>query len=212
MKNLEQVTQESKLSKIGNIPKNEVSKYIEAIKDARICHQKDGNGLNFALRYVFALIGLRANNIPNEAEKAVLIDFIFSNYGNHTPAEIKLAFQMAIAGRLDVDARHFENFTPAYFSTIMNAYRSWVANENLKDRDNTPPEQILYNEEQLNDFHREWTEEFYQRLRKGYYFDKIPEYAKRILVIDKQIEHESQAGEYFSKCIKKGMENIYVKK
>lgn len=72
-------------------------------------------------------VGLRATNLPSSEEKAVLLSHAISNYGNHTVSEIRLAFEMAIAGKLGVDPNCYENFSCMYFSTIMNAYRSWAS-------------------------------------------------------------------------------------
>lgn len=72
-------------------------------------------------------VGLRANNIPADIEKQVLIDHLVTHYGNHTHEEIKLAFDLAITGKLDVDPNCFENFSCVYVSRILNAYRSWAA-------------------------------------------------------------------------------------
>lgn len=83
------------------------------------------------LRYVMVLIGLRAQNYPDEIETQILLNFITENYGGHTPAEIKLAFEMAITRKLEVDAKCYENFSVAYFVSIMEAYREW-AKEQIK--------------------------------------------------------------------------------
>lgn len=82
-----------------------------------------------ALRYAMMKIGLRSQNWPSEAEKAVLIDHILREYGGHTCAEIRLAFDMALAGKLDVEANCYENFSCLYFSNILLAYRSWAKEE-----------------------------------------------------------------------------------
>lgn len=79
------------------------------------------------LRGVFALVGLRPANIPQAEDKEFLLGFILSSYGGHTPSEVRLAFTMALEGKLDVDATCYENFSPAYFARIMNAYRAWAA-------------------------------------------------------------------------------------
>lgn len=87
--------------------------------------------LKGVLRYVMILVGLRAQNYPDDIEKQILLNFITENYGGHTPAEIKLAFEMAITKKLDVEARCYENFSVAYFVSIMESYRSW-AREQIK--------------------------------------------------------------------------------
>jgi hypothetical protein len=78
------------------------------------------------LRLVMVKIGLRANNWPADEEKAVLLRHILHEYAGHTPEEVLLAFDMAIAGKLDVEVNCYENFSCLYFSNIMNAYREWA--------------------------------------------------------------------------------------
>jgi len=69
-------------------------------------------------------------NYPNEAAKAVLIDFIVTNYPTFRIPEVRLAFQMVVAGRLfEIDGKesrtieHYQSFSPAYFGKVMLAYR-----------------------------------------------------------------------------------------
>lgn len=108
-----------------------------------------------ALKIVMLKVGIKENDLPTEEEKAVLIDHILLNYGNHTPAEIKLAFDMALAGKLE-DINHkgepieldvacyFGNFTCLYFSKIMNAYRMWAKQtyKQLKMEQQIPMEEM----------------------------------------------------------------------
>lgn len=81
------------------------------------------------LRLVMIKIGLRAQNWPTDEEKLVLIEHIITGFGGHTTREIKLAFDMAIAGKLEVEVNSFENFSCLYFSNVMNAYRLWAKEE-----------------------------------------------------------------------------------
>lgn len=106
----------------GTFDKKSLSKAIGRvqIKNATIAVLKE------VLRFVMVKIGLREQNWPADHEKIILIDHIVSNYGGHTLEEIKLAFDMAISGRLDCEANCYENFSCLYFSTIMNAYRQWA--------------------------------------------------------------------------------------
>lgn len=91
--------------------------------------------LKNVLRYVYALVGIRAQNLPHGAEKDFLHAYIFKYYGGHTPAEIRLAFDMAIQGQLDLEpkeVRCYENFSVAYFATIMRAFRAWASDQARK--------------------------------------------------------------------------------
>lgn len=75
-------------------------------------------------------LGIREANIPEKDELQVLLHHLISQYGNHTCDEIRLAFDMAISGKLDLlpgeSVNCYENFSCLYFSSIMNAYRRWA--------------------------------------------------------------------------------------
>jgi len=97
--------------------------------------------LKQVLKLAMLKVGIRANNLPNDIEKAVLIEHIINQYGKHTPAEIKLAFDMAISGKLDLEEKEvicYENFSCLYFSKIMNAYRVWAMQTFNQLKMNTP--------------------------------------------------------------------------
>ena len=85
--------------------------------------------LKQVLRYVMILVGLRGNNLPTDEEKLVLISFIKSNFANQTIAEIKLAFEMAVAAKFQVDVKTYENFSCEYFARILNAYLNFARTE-----------------------------------------------------------------------------------
>lgn len=78
---------------------------------------------------VFKLVGLPEKNWPSTNpqynEKQFLIDYIRKTYGTIRAEEIKIAFEMALKGRIKVDTQHYMNFSPEYFSRIMNAYLEW---------------------------------------------------------------------------------------
>lgn len=89
----------------------------------------EDNDLKQVLRYSMLLVGLRANNMPTEEEKFVLINFIKSNFGNVTIAQIKMAFDMAVSGKLQVDAKCYENFSCEFFGRIMASFLMYSAEE-----------------------------------------------------------------------------------
>lgn len=92
----------------------------------RVTNEKD---LKQVLRYSMLLVGLRANNMPTEEESFVLINFIQTNFANVTIAEIKLAFDMAVSGKLGIDAKCYENFSCEFFGRIMARYLEFSAEE-----------------------------------------------------------------------------------
>ncbi len=90
------------------------------------------------LRYAMMKIGLRGHNLPTEIEKAVILNHIFTNYSGHTLEEMRMAFDMALVGKLDVDPNCYENFSCEYISRIMRAYRKWAGQE-FKELPTPPP-------------------------------------------------------------------------
>ena len=112
-------------------------------------------------------IGLRAQNWPSDAEKGVLIEHIWKEYGGHSIEEIKLAFDMAIAGKLDVEVNCYENFSCLYFSNIMSAYRAWSKEEYKQipkvDPDPTPAPEADISDEAME----EWCRELKARIIDG---------------------------------------------
>lgn len=130
---------------------SEVAGFEMAVSKPRL-RNSDLEEIKQALRYVFVLIGLRAQDIPVDEEKAVLIEYIIENYGGHTSEEIKLAFKMAIQGKLKLeykDVRSYGNFSPMYFTMIMDAYRVW-GKEQAEILERKPPEKVLTAREKLN--------------------------------------------------------------
>jgi hypothetical protein len=118
--NLELAKQEPKHSENGSLQ--------IALQSPQI-HKVGDEELKQVLRYCMILTGIRSNNMPDEIEKTVLLNFIRQNFAFHTPQEIKLAFEMAVAGKLDVEAKVYENFSCEFFGRIMTSYRKWSKDE-----------------------------------------------------------------------------------
>lgn len=81
-----------------------------------------------------------------------------------------------------------------------------LAEERMKEK----PVEISYTEEQLQDFKRQWAEEYYQRIRSGR-LEAVPDYVRDIIVVDKYISKPEQADSFFVKWLNSGKENLYVK-
>lgn len=144
--NLVPVKHESSVQRIG-----EEQRFVIAANEPKII-ASPLDPLKEVLRLVMVKIGLRAENWPSDAEKAVLLAHIMQHYGTLTHAEILLAFDMAIEGKLTVEANCYENFSCMYFSRIMNAYRKWAA-ETLKQ----VPEEIPVESKTLSEsMYEDW--------------------------------------------------------
>jgi len=99
---------------------------IRAIYGTKIRNLDPGNDepIKAVLRYVFTLIGLRPEYIPDEIQKAVLIDFIRKDLKNFGIEEIPIAFRKAIKGELGIDANHYQTFSALYLANVMSAYET----------------------------------------------------------------------------------------
>lgn len=88
-----------------------------------------------ALQYAFMLVGLKGDNLPSDLETDFLMAFAHRHYGNHTPAEIRLAFDLAITRQLPLQERDiscYQSFSVEYFARIMGAFRTWAAERVLR--------------------------------------------------------------------------------
>jgi len=136
-------------------------KFIAALS-ANTINKSTVEELKQVLRLVMVKVGLRAQNFPTDGEKQVLLEHIISQYGNHTPEEIKLAFDMAIIGKLEIDEKNvtcYENFSCLYFSTIMNAYRRWARETHSqlkKDYPKMVAEKFTLDDEEKAEWMMEW--------------------------------------------------------
>lgn len=114
-----------------------------------------------ALRYCMVKVGLRGQNFPEGAEKILLLNHVIGFYGNHTADEIRLAFDMALSAKLGLDIQDvkcYENFSCAYFSTIMNAYRVWASQVSHQKEKEEKIEPKVYTEEEKKQIDKEYEE------------------------------------------------------
>lgn len=175
------------------------------IKDA------DFEQIKEVLRFIMIKVGLRAQNFPNDLEKLILIQHIQENFGGNTLEEIRLAFDMAIGQKLEIESANcYENFSCVYFSMIMNAYRKWSTEAFRTLPTEVPKEQKIFSQDELDDGYREDAERLYQMFLKGFSL-KNPEVSRYILVKDGFFAEGSVVG-FFSKRMDDGAKNIYVKK
>lgn len=150
--------------------------------------------LKQVLKMAMLKVGMRANNLPDEVEKAVLIEHIMTNYGNHTPMEIKLAFDMAISGKLGLEDKEvvaYENFSCLYFSKILNAYRKWASETYTQLKVETPT--MIEEKKHLTD--DEWEEWLVDM--KGYEVDVLPVSAYDYLLRVGKINPSTEDKKYY---------------
>jgi hypothetical protein len=114
---------ESLLSQMRFVTSNSREIITTAAEGISIRHLQDDEPIKQAFRYIFTLIGLKAENIPSELQKVVLLNYVKSELGNFTPEEICLAFRLAVSKRLDVEVQHYQNFNAIYLSEVMESFR-----------------------------------------------------------------------------------------
>tara|TARA_B110000977_G_scaffold47091_1_gene63991 strand:+ start:710 stop:1546 length:837 start_codon:yes stop_codon:yes gene_type:complete len=59
----------------------------------------------------------------SQEELFVNLNFIRENFNELNLVDIKQAIDLSIKGDLEVEAEHYQNFTPLYISKILNAYK-----------------------------------------------------------------------------------------
>lgn len=155
----------------------------EALKSPRL-NTIPVEELKQVLRLIMVKVGLRSQNFPGDIEKVVLMEHITTNYSNHTLEEIKLAFDLAISGKLDMEeVSCFENFSCLYFSNVMNSYRRWAIEQHkyIKPKELPPPTENLSDQTMM-----EWIEETKKELNAGniksIYFLPVMQYEWLVLV------------------------------
>lgn len=98
------------------------------IVDNAIAEAFKGNKLNLVspitlkenLAYIFTLLGF--TKYPDTQEMVVIEDFIRTSYPLFTVEEFRLAFKMAVQGKLDCSTEHYEKFSPKFIGQVMSAY------------------------------------------------------------------------------------------
>lgn len=194
---------------------NEELCLIQAVESRQI-KNSSLEELKDVLRLVMVKIGLRSQNWPDENEKGVLISHVLTNYSNHTCDEIKLAFDMAIGGKLnfgkDESANCYENFSCLYFSSIMNAYKKWAAQVQvyMNNRPQINQFQKIYSDEEILNERRGDIETAFQTMRTG----RIPivhVYFEEVLREDGLLNESENVSEFFVRKLNNQSENIYKK-
>ena len=134
------------------------NQFEKAIKGTRITF--DYEGLTDALKYSMMLAGIRGQNAPTQDEFDFLRYYITNNFGSHSAAEIRLAFDLAVSNRLELGesgATCYENFSCEYVGRIMAAYRKWAEIQHSA-LPNEPPAGLLEYRMPRIDWAAEWDE------------------------------------------------------
>ena len=63
--------------------------------------------------------------LPNDEEMFLFVEYIAHHFYRLSILEVDNAFNMATAGKLGVDADHYQSFSVIYISKILNSYRDF---------------------------------------------------------------------------------------
>jgi hypothetical protein len=164
-----QALQEWKTLPSGSIADNEIA---EAFK---------GNKLNLVspitlkenLAYIFTLLGF--TKYPDKEEMMIIEDFIRTSYPKYTIQEFRVAFKMAVQGKIDCSTEHYEKFSPKFIGQVMYAYTK-KANEVRKMvkpivKEIEPPK--LSDEDIVSFTQKEWLESARNDFNKVFNADKV---------------------------------------
>lgn len=124
------------------------------------------------LAYIFTLIGL--TRLPDTTELEVIEDYIRTTYPFFTIQEMRIAFKMAVQGKLDCNIEHYEKFSPKYISGVMNAYKLKAnqVRKNLPPPPDQPVKQLT--EQEIVDFtEKEWLSGKREDFNRVFNADKV---------------------------------------
>lgn len=162
---------------------------------------------------IFLLIGLRKSQFPAPEEDIFNVAFIKKNFGHKTTTEVIEAFELAVTGKIDVDVKHYDQFTLPYFCKIMDAYRIYN-NERILA---TPPpkfKEIAYqmtDEERLNEI-EEWKNKSYDfKILPLYLYDWILKYDLNAITDDLKADYYNRAVKVHENELRRNYELYGVK-
>ena len=166
---LPQVNKEWQPLKSGSIADNEIA---EAFK---------GNKLNLVspitlkenLAYIFTLLGF--TKYPDKEEMMIIEDFIRTSYPLYTIEEFRIAFKMAVQGKLDCSTEHYEKFSPKFIGQIMAAYtkKAVEVRKMIKPIINEIEPPKLSDDDIVSFTQKEWLESTRNDFNKVFNADKV---------------------------------------
>lgn len=109
----------------SNFKNNTVFEIIQAYK-SKICGECSAEEIKQLYRFIFVLMGTRSENIPDGMAKNVLIYFTQKRLYSVPIEELRLAFELVVAKKIEVDLRLFgDTFNSAIVSNVWEAYKKY---------------------------------------------------------------------------------------
>jgi len=79
------------------------------------------------LLMIFALIGIPQERFPDKAQESVLLGYIRNHLSHYSLKDFRLAFEVGVDRKLDVDITHFNNFNSLYLSNVLQSFSRFRA-------------------------------------------------------------------------------------
>lgn len=102
--------------------------YIEKVQQAafqtKLPYMKNAD-IQKQLMIVMALLGFRPENFPDDNEKKIIIDYMRTQMGAYSLADIGLAFTLYIQGKLDYNEKHYGKFSVLFLENVMQSYKRY---------------------------------------------------------------------------------------
>ncbi len=156
---------------------------------------------------------MRKQQYPTPEEDLFNVAFIKKNFGHKTPDEVIEAFELAVTGKIDVDVKHYDQFTLPYFCKIMNAYRIYN-NERILA---TAPPPLLQIEYEMTDAERiieieSWRKKDYQfKILPLYLYDWILKYSLHSITDELKADYYNRAVKVHENELRRNFELYGVK-
>ena len=108
----------------------ENKKVVQAYFDRKIATFFDAEDKNEQFQNLHKLIVKWAvltgvKPLPTDDEIRMLVEYIAEHFYRFSLMEIDNAFSLATAGKLDIEADHYQSFSVIYISKIINAYKRY---------------------------------------------------------------------------------------
>jgi len=92
-------------------------------KQTKIRQLEEHSSISTMINYLYVLLNIKKDNQLNEIEESVLNGFILSNYQNYTTDEIKHAFRLAVAGKLQIEM--YQKLDSVTFGKVLVNYNKF---------------------------------------------------------------------------------------
>lgn len=109
-----------------NVLSKHESDFLEALGSPKLKNCSDA-AIAPALRRLLVMLGIRQENYPTEEMVLLMCEGLRANHGTLTIKELALAFEMAVALKLDFNPHAFQNVSVLYLNELLTSYKKWSA-------------------------------------------------------------------------------------